>query len=97
MSNLWNIDQSKTIITFLSESDNYFKKFYAYFYIVINYINMKKYIIYIILIICVIGSMYSCIPVRHFVITKRTQKWEKEHFDPDRPVSRKRKHLQRNQ
>jgi hypothetical protein len=33
----------------------------------------------------------ACIPIRHYAVTKRTQKWEKEHFDPDRPVAKKKK------
>jgi len=33
----------------------------------------------------------DCKPIRHYTITKRTQKWEKEHFDPDRPPPKKKK------
>jgi hypothetical protein len=35
--------------------------------------------------------MSSCTPIRHYTLTKQTQKWEKEHFDPDRPVARRKK------
>jgi hypothetical protein len=31
----------------------------------------------------------SCISIRHYTLTKRTQKWEKEHFDPDRRGAKK--------
>ena len=38
-----------------------------------------------------ITVLTSCVPIRHYTVTRRTQKWEKEHFDPDRPVFKKHK------
>jgi len=37
----------------------------------------------------------SCIPIRHYAVTRRTQKWEKEHFDPGRPGAKKKKHTKK--
>ncbi len=39
--------------------------------------------------ICAFVVLPGCMSYRHHALTKRTQKWEKEHFDPDRKVSKK--------
>lgn len=50
----------------------------------------KKYY-YIILLISVLVIFPTCIPIRHYAVTRKTQKWEKEHFNPERTVAKKKK------
>jgi len=64
---------------------------FIYIYVLMNYVILRKSIFNIIILIGAIIFLPACKPIRHYTITKRTQKWEKEHFDPDRPAINKKK------
>jgi hypothetical protein len=52
---------------------------------------LKNRVLYIAILVFALACIVSCIPIRHYTITRKTQKWEKEHFDPDRSFSNKRR------
>jgi hypothetical protein len=80
--------QNYPVFTYLSFPH---ENFHLHLYRLIYKVLKKKYY-YIILLLSVLVVFPTCIPIRHYAVTRRTQKWEKEHFDPDRPVAKKKKH-----
>lgn len=51
--------------------------------------------LHIICFIISVGVFSSCMPVNHFLVTRSTQKWEKDHFNPSRKSSGSKKKVKK--